>query len=81
MYDPNKPVVVIANGEFPTHKIPMNYLKNGNHIICAYSAADEVEEFGLEPNVVIGDFHSTKISSKGRLGSWIETPDQNKPVL
>jgi len=30
---------------------------------------------------VIGDFDSTKISSKERLGSWVETPDQNKTDL
>lgn len=81
MYDANNPVIVIANGEFPTHEIPINYLKNCNHIICADGAADKIKEFGLEPNVVIGDFDSTKISSKERLGSWIETPDQNKTDL
>ena len=56
MYDANNPVIVIANGEFPTHEIPINYLKNCNHIICADGAADKIKEFGLEPNVVIGDF-------------------------
>ena len=81
MYDANNPVIVIANGEFPNHEIPINYLKNCNHIICADGAADKIEEFGLKPNVVIGDFDSTKISSKERLGSWIETPDQNKTDL
>ena len=77
MYDANNPVIVIANGEFPTHEVPINYLKNCNHIICTDGAADKINEFGLKPNVVIGDFDSTKISSKDRLGSWIEAPDQN----
>ena len=81
MYDANNPVIVIANGEFPTHEIPINYLKNCKHIICTDGAADKIKEFGLEPNIVIGDFDSTKISSKERLGSWIETPDQNKTDL
>ena len=81
MYDNNNPVIVIPNGEFPPHEIPINYLKNCNHIICADGAADKIKEFGLEPNVVIGDFDSIKISSKERLGSWIEIPDQNKTDL
>ena len=78
MFDANNPVIVIANGEFPNHKIPVNYLKNHYSIICTDGAVDKLIKFGLKPNVVIGDFDSTKIPFEERIGSWLETPDQNK---
>ena len=81
MFDANNPVIVIANGEFPNHKVPINYLKNYDSIICTDGAVDKLIKFGLKPNVVIGDFDSTKIPFKERIGSWLETPDQNKTDL
>ena len=76
-----KPVLVIANGEFPYHTSALEPLKEERKIICIDGAADKLKSFGKEPDIVIGDFDSTKIQNTERIKLWIETPNQNKTDL
>ena len=77
----NNPVIIIANGDFPTHPIPIKYIENSKTIICTDGAADKLISFGRSPDFVIGDFDSTSIKINNRQGEWIETPNQNKTDL
>ena len=77
----NDPVIIIANGDFPTHPIPIKYIENSKTIICTDGAADKLINFGRSPDFVIGDFDSTSIIINDRPGKWIETPNQNKTDL
>lgn len=52
--------VILANGEFCTHKIPLNYLKNADFLIACDGAANELLKLKIEPNVIIGDLDSFK---------------------
>ena len=38
----NDPVIIIANGDFPTHPIPIKYIENSKTIICTDGAADKL---------------------------------------
>ena len=76
-----KPVLVIANGEFPFHTSALAPLKKESKIICIDGAADKLKVFGKDPDIVIGDFDSTKIQKTERIKLWIETPNQNKTDL
>ena len=80
-YSFNDPVIVIANGSFPSHPIAKNYLNKSGTIICTDGAADKLIDSGKNPDIIIGDFDSTSIKGKDRTGEWIETPDQNKTDL
>ena len=80
-YSFNDPVIVIANGSFPSHPIAKNYLNKSGTIICTDGAADKLIDSGKNPDIIIGDFDSTSIKGKDRIGKWIETPDQNKTDL
>ena len=80
-YSFNDPVIVIANGSFPSHPIAKNYLNKSGTIICTDGAADKLIDSGKNPDIIIGDFDSTSIKGKDRTGKWIETPDQNKTDL
>lgn len=53
--------LVIANGEFPYHKSALSPLKQNWKIICIDGATDKLKVLGKEPDIVIGDFDSTKI--------------------
>ena len=77
----DNPIIVIANGSFPSHPVPVNYLENHGTIICADGAADKLINYGKKPDVVIGDFDSTKIKNNTRIKNWIEAPNQNKTDL
>ena len=80
-YSFNDPVIVLANGSFPSHFIAKKYLNKSGTIICTDGAADKLIGSGRNPDIIIGDFDSTSIKGKDRTGKWIEAPDQNKTDL
>lgn len=50
--------VIVANGEFCTHEIPLKTLKNADFIIACDGAANSLIKYNTEPNVIIGDLDS-----------------------
>lgn len=50
--------IVLANGAFPTHEIPLSFLKEAEKIICCDGAAQSLVKYGLKPNFIIGDMDS-----------------------
>ena len=81
MIDLKNPTIVIANGEFPKHQSAIEILKLNYNIICTDGSADKLEEYGLLPKIIIGDFDSIKIKDKENEILWIEKRDQNKTDL
>lgn len=61
--------VIFANGEMPTHELPLLLLQNAEHIICCDGAVDKLEQLHLQPSVVIGDFDSISEENKLRYRS------------
>ncbi len=53
-----KPLVIVANGNFPYHPIPIDRLKKASSIIACDGAADILIENGYMPNIIIGDLDS-----------------------
>ena len=53
-----KTAIILANGAFPSHDIPLGVLKSAQHIICCDGAALKLLEFGLKPTAIIGDMDS-----------------------
>lgn len=62
----NKLTVILADGDFPRTEQPISILRNAERIICCDGAAASLAEFGLEPDVVIGDLDSLPAEFKGR---------------
>lgn len=54
--------VILANGKFPEHKIPVGILKNASMIVCCDGAAEQLIAFGLEPFAIVGDCDSLGIN-------------------
>jgi thiamine pyrophosphokinase len=50
--------IILANGKFPEHKVPLDYLKNALRIICCDGAGEALLDFGLEPFAIVGDCDS-----------------------
>jgi thiamine pyrophosphokinase len=50
--------VILADGSFPTHKIPLSYLRNAKHIICCDGSAESLIMADLEPEAIVGDLDS-----------------------
>ncbi len=63
----NRPsIVILANGEFPSHETPLNKLKSAQSIICCDGAAEKLIQAGMEPTAIVGDMDSlpSKIQQK-----------------
>ena len=77
-----EPVVILANGDFPTHPIPIQKLSDSGCIICCDGAADQLVNNGLEPYVIIGDLDSIDSTLKPKYEDrTIHLPDQGENDL
>ncbi|HPM13754.1 MAG TPA: thiamine diphosphokinase, partial [Bacteroidales bacterium] len=78
--------VIIANGQFPTHAIPLEIIRTAQTIICCDGAADSLMKHSIEPTVVIGDLDSISSKAKKQFAGKLihiaeqETNDQTKAV-
>jgi len=50
--------VILADGSFPRHEIPLDTLRKAARIICCDGAAEELIQHGLEPFAIVGDCDS-----------------------
>ena len=50
--------VILANGAFPRHQVPLSFLHKATQIICCDGAAERLLEFNLEPDHIVGDLDS-----------------------
>ena len=61
-YKTENSVAIIANGEYPTHHIPLNVLINAKIIIACDGAVNLLDKNKIKPDFIIGDLDS--ISNK-----------------
>ena len=50
--------VLLCNGQFPSHHVPISILSAAHTIICCDGAANTLYKNAIEPTVVIGDLDS-----------------------
>jgi thiamine pyrophosphokinase len=73
------PLVIIANGEFPIHKIPLDILNRATSILACDGAADALTNKGYIPDIILGDLDS--LSNKNAIKYMehiVEVPDQSQ---
>jgi thiamine pyrophosphokinase len=59
-----KKAVILANGSFPTHKIPLSELKQSKYIVCCDGAINKLEQAEITPFVIVGDLDSLESELK-----------------
>ena len=75
-------VVILANGDFPTHPIPLRILKDTKSIICCDGAVNNLETNGRGPEFIIGDMDSISADLKDKYSKIIiSKPDQDENDL
>jgi thiamine pyrophosphokinase len=78
--------VVLGDGKFPEHEIPLRLLDNADKIICCDGAAIKLLRYGREPYAIVGDLDSLPDSLTSKYNDRIfkdedqETNDQTKAV-
>jgi thiamine pyrophosphokinase len=51
-------IVILADGSFPVHEIPLDYLRKAEHIVCCDGSAHNLVLADLEPEAIVGDLDS-----------------------
>ena len=77
-----EPGVILANGDYPTHSIPVQKIKDAGCIICCDGAIHNMIENGTEPHIIIGDLDSIDVSLKNNYrDKIIHLPHQDENDL
>lgn len=78
--------VILANGMFPTHPIPLQILENASFLVCCDGAINELINTSIIPNAIVGDCDSLSEENKKRFSNILyhdkdqETNDLTKSV-
>ncbi|MCL1937584.1 MAG: thiamine diphosphokinase [Candidatus Azobacteroides sp.] len=73
----NFKTVLLADGSFPEHAIPLSFLQKAERIICCDGAAENLLQYGLEPDYIVGDLDSLSDTLKKRFSPTLfHNPDQ-----
>ena len=59
---PDHPTVILANGSYPTHEIPLGILKGHGYLCCCDRAGLTAIEHGLKPDAIVGDGDSLPLA-------------------
>jgi len=69
------PLVIVANGEFPTHSIPLQVLNKATSILACDGATNTLVKKGYIPNIIIGDLDSLSDENKIKYNNRIILKD------
>ncbi len=78
--------VILANGQYPSHAVPVRYLEEADLTVCCDGAAEKLVSHGIEPGIIIGDLDSVSPELKRKYKSILvtdadqETNDLTKAV-
>ena len=50
--------IILADGKFPEHEIPLSYLRNAERIICCDGSVKNLINAGYLPDFIVGDLDS-----------------------
>ena len=66
--DSRFPAVILADGDYPTHPIPLSVLSSSSCLVCCDGAGAKAIAHGLSPVAVVGDGDSLPMSVRDMLG-------------
>lgn len=76
----NFDAVILADGDFPTAKRPLKLLADASFLACCDGAIRQLDQHGIEPNVIVGDCDSISLQLKEKYADRIyriEEQDDN----
>ncbi|RPI77592.1 MAG: thiamine diphosphokinase [Desulfobacteraceae bacterium] len=50
--------IILANGKFPDHQVPLICLDKAERVVCCDGAADSLVHYGRDPDAIVGDCDS-----------------------
>ena len=77
-----EPVIILANGDFPSRETPLLILEDAGTIVCCDGSVNKLVKNGMEPHYILGDMDSIDNSLKKKYKERvIELPYQNENDL
>ncbi len=76
--DSRFPAVILADGDYPTHSVPLSVLSSSSCLICCDGAGAKAIAHGLSPIAVVGDGDSLPISVRDTLGDRLHIVTEQK---
>ena len=77
-----KKAVILADGEFPLHKVPLELLKGADLLVCCDGAVKKLEGTGIIPDAIVGDMDTLEAELIDKYRSIIhKDPDQESNDL
>ena len=76
-----KPIVIVANGKYPSHPYAGELIKNANTIICTDGSANKLKNHGYDPTFIIGDMDSIKNIQDFGKSEFLHIPKQDNTDL
>jgi thiamine pyrophosphokinase len=79
--------VIVADGTFPQHEIPIGFLKKASRIICCDGSAESLVIAGYTPDAIVGDMDSLSEDLVSRFADRLysdesqDTNDLTKAVM
>ena len=64
--NPKPACVIIANGDFPSHEVPLSFLALAEFVVCCDGAANQYIARGGVPDAIVGDCDSISEENKNR---------------
>jgi len=76
----SKTTIILADGSFPVHEIPLGYLGDAHIIVCCDGSVERLVDEGFQPDAIVGDMDSINSELKNRFADRIfidENQDTN----
>jgi thiamine pyrophosphokinase len=76
----SKSTIILADGSFPVHEIPLGYLSDEHLIVCCDGSVENLIAAGFQPDAIVGDMDSISAELKTRFADRIfidENQDTN----
>jgi thiamine pyrophosphokinase len=70
--------VIVADGSFPRHDIPLSYIRNSARIICCDGSVKNLIYAGYIPEAIVGDMDSLSEELAGRFADRIFTDEEQE---
>jgi thiamine pyrophosphokinase len=56
--------IILANGRFPDHPLPLSLIEKAEYIVCTDGAANDFIARGGKPNAIVGDCDSISVENR-----------------
>lgn len=66
-----KSAVIVANGRYPNHPIPLSIIANASYIVCTDGAANHFIALGGVPDAIVGDCDSISEANKIKYADFL----------